>query len=100
MALTFVAPVIAADSGAFKSGSAGVVAVKPGQPIEIRALLSDMVAKFSYEEPGLRTMVTHTRAPSRTLLLLHKWLLFIHRRPAVRNLTQTLVTQPIQPSSS
>ena len=41
MALAFAAPAIAADSGALKSGPAGAVEVKPGQPIEIRALLSD-----------------------------------------------------------
>ena len=39
--LAFAVPAIAADSGALKSGPAGTVEVKPGQPIEIRALLSD-----------------------------------------------------------
>ena len=39
--LAFVVPSIAADSGAMKSAPAGAVEVKPGQPIEIRALLSD-----------------------------------------------------------
>ena len=39
IAIAFVAPAIAADSGALKSGPAGAVEVKPGQPIEIRALL-------------------------------------------------------------
>ena len=32
---------------------------------------ASIVANFSYEELGLRTMATHTRVPSRTLLLLH-----------------------------
>ena len=39
--LAFAVPAIAADSGALKSAPAGAVEVKPGQPIEIRALLSD-----------------------------------------------------------
>ena len=43
MVLAFVVPAIAADSGALKSGPAGAVEIKPGQPIEIRALLSDTV---------------------------------------------------------
>ena len=43
MVLAFVVPAIAADSGALKSGPTGAVEVKPGQPIEIRALLSDTV---------------------------------------------------------
>ena len=43
MVLAFVVPAISAESGALKSGPAGAVEVKPGQPIEIRALLSDTV---------------------------------------------------------
>ena len=43
MVFAFVVPAIAADSGALKSGPAGAVEIKPGQPIEIRALLSDTV---------------------------------------------------------
>ena len=56
MVLAFVAPAIAADSGALKSGPAGAVEVKRGQPIEIRALLSDTVVDagtwFSWPSPG------------------------------------------------
>ena len=43
MVLAFEVPAIAAESDALKSGPAGAVEVKPGQPIELRALLSDTV---------------------------------------------------------
>ena len=43
LALAFMVFAIAADSSGFKSGPLGAVEVKRGQPIEIRALLSETV---------------------------------------------------------